>query len=108
METLTMNPTLNLTLAQLDAEQDFYDLEQAIESARPGGCRTIEFFDDNTNRGYRALEYKVEVVVAHDHDEDGWAPRYEWTKVSVKVRDTTTVYSIVALLMGEINHLIES
>lgn len=104
METATINPTL----AQLDEERDFTQLDEAIEAARPGGCKVIEFIDDNFKRGYRALEFKVQVIAGHDHDEDGWSPKYEWYPVSVKVTDTMTVDSIVFLLVGEINHLIES
>ncbi|GAB3783212.1 hypothetical protein GCM10028818_40690 [Spirosoma horti] len=96
------------TLFEMDLEQDFSPLDEAIEVARPYGCRTIEFIDDNKERGYRALEYKVEVVSGHDYDEDGWSPRYEWHPLSIAVRSRMSIDSVVFLLVGEINALIAS
>ncbi|AKD55059.1 hypothetical protein [Spirosoma radiotolerans] len=96
------------TLFEMDLERDFSPLDEALEAARPYGCKSIEFIDDNRKRGYRALEYKVQVVAGHEHDEDGWSPKYEPHTISVGVRSRMSIDSIVFLLLGEINHLIAS
>ena len=97
-----------LTVADLDAEMDFSALDEALEAARPYGCRSIEFVDDNHKRGYRALEYTVSVVARHEHDEDGCSPVYESYPISAKVTHTMPLTTLVYLLIGDINALIES
>ncbi|MCX6218310.1 hypothetical protein [Spirosoma sp.] len=106
MQTLTAPQTL--TIADLDNEWDFSPLDEAIEEARPNKCRTVEFIDDNHKRGYRALEYKVEVVAGIEYDEEGWASKYEKYLVSIRITPTMPLHTIVHELVGEINALIES
>lgn len=95
-----------LTIADLADENEAF--EQMIEAARPGGCRLIEFVDDNFKRGYRALEFNVSVVAGHSYDEDGCSPRYESYPVSVAISPAYSFRSIVFLLVSEINALIAS
>lgn len=106
MQTLTSPQTL--ILLYLDLDQDFSPLDEAIEEAKPYGCKAIEFVDDNRKRGYRALEYRAQIITRHEHDEDGWSPTYEWYPFSVAVNSKMTVKSILFLILGEINHQIAS
>lgn len=94
------------TVADLADENE--EFEQMIDKARPGGCRSVEFIDDNFKRGYRALEFKVSIIAGHTYDEDGCSPRYESYPVSVAVLPTMSFRSVVFLLVSEIHHLIAS
>ncbi|GAB4042499.1 hypothetical protein [Spirosoma litoris] len=97
-----------LTIAHLDETFDYEPLDSLIEKALPGGCFGIEFIDDNRKRGYRALEYKVEVIAGHTYDEDGISPKTEYYPVSIEVSESMSLSTVVFLLIGEIQAYIES
>ncbi|MBN8826473.1 MULTISPECIES: hypothetical protein [unclassified Spirosoma] len=106
METLTLTAPQILTIAHLDDDQDFSPLDTLLEKDRPYGCRAIEFIDDNTSRGYRALEYRAEVIARHEFDNDGCNPVFEWFPIEVMIEKSFTVSTVATLLIGQINVLL--
>ncbi|GAB3881449.1 hypothetical protein [Spirosoma agri] len=66
--------TAPLTLADLDAEQDFSELEHLVSKLAGPHCSSIEFHDDNRKHGCRSLEWIVCTPVYNgysDRNEDG-------------------------------------
>lgn len=106
METFT-NAQTALTLAHVDDECDYNQLNLLIENARyaSGICQSIELIDDNHHRGYRALEYRAQIYCGTIRGTGSrWEAEAQTEPVDVffKVRPDMKLTDIVRDLMDEI------
>ncbi|QHV99264.1 hypothetical protein [Spirosoma endbachense] len=95
------------TLADLDREKDFLELEQLVGQLAGPHCLGIEFLDDNRKHGCRALEFRVTVSVYNgriEFSEDGKHPDTSTIRetVWVPVRDTDTIQNIAERVTKEV------
>ncbi|WP_080057151.1 hypothetical protein [Spirosoma aerolatum] len=99
-----------LTLADIDADQDFSELEYLVETLAGPYCKSIEFHDDNRKHGCRCLEFNVRTAVyngAIDRDEDGKYPDTGDVKqrIWVPVHDEMTIEQIAYSVMNEVRSI---
>ncbi|QHV96330.1 hypothetical protein [Spirosoma endbachense] len=96
-----------VTLADLDRQQDFSELEQLVAKLAGPHCLSIEFHDDNRKHGCRSLEWIVVTSCYNgyaDRDEDGnYADTGNVREVIwVPVRDTDTIENIAERVVAEV------
>jgi hypothetical protein len=96
-----------LTLADLDAEEDFSDLDHLVEKLAGPYCTSIEFHDDNRKHGCRSLEYIVHVSAHNgriDRDENGLCADSDDIReiIWVPVHDEMTLDQIAESVVKEV------
>lgn len=96
-----------LTVEQMVDSFDLEPLFSLIEKQRPYGCPSVNHVDDYAYDGKYRFVFDVTYWKGHEYDEDGASPIECRERVTLDVTLTTPLDSVVFLLIGNINALLE-